>query len=318
MTLLYQHDLRVRLSERRARLYKTAGGPFENELALFMGWIVEQPYLAALVSELEATPITLEQWRADGGIGWQTLNFPDDEPQRAKLCLEIARSGNPLNIVHAVSTEKRFEDLYRDYVEVFIDPLVNFMHDQLEEGGSVLGVLERYKRRTEWFHQRRLHDAYVADTARGEANLDAHLREYLVDQGISYPFSQPRSPSGEADVVADLGGDDPLALEVKLFLPSSGKDDAYIRQGFAQAVRYANDFMVPAGYLAVFNLTEELLVFEGDGQARWPPTVRVGDTTVFFVAVQLNPDRPAASKDRQLARRLITNEFLLKESAANA
>ena len=38
MTLLYQHDLRVRLSERRARLYKTAGGPFENELALFI-WV---------------------------------------------------------------------------------------------------------------------------------------------------------------------------------------------------------------------------------------------------------------------------------------
>ena len=49
-----------------------------------------------------------------------------------------------------------------------------------------------------------------------------------------------------------------------------------------KAVRYANDFMVPAGYLAVFNLTEELLVFEGDGQARWPPTVRVGNTTTVF------------------------------------
>jgi hypothetical protein len=44
VTLLYQHELRVRLSERRARLYKAASGPFENELTLFMRWIGEQPY----------------------------------------------------------------------------------------------------------------------------------------------------------------------------------------------------------------------------------------------------------------------------------
>jgi hypothetical protein len=315
LTLLYQHDLRVRLSERRARLYRAASGPFENELALFMRWMAEQPYLAALIAELETSPITVEQWQAGGGIGWQTLEFPEDEAERAKVCLEICRAGDPRNWAHQVSTENRFADMYRDFVEIFVDPLVNFLHDRLEEGGSVLGVLERYKRRTEWFHQRELHDRYTADSTRGEAALDAHLREYLVDQGISYPFSQPRSPSGEADVVANLGGDEPLALEVKLFLPSAGKDNAYIRQGFAQAVRYASDFMLPAGYLVVFNLTKELLGFEGEGDSRWPPTVRVGDTSVFLIAVQVNPDRPTASRDPKLARHVITTEFLLDQEA---
>lgn len=313
MTMLYQHELRVRLSERRNRLYKSASGTFGNELALFMRWIDEQPYLRSLQSELETAPIELEPWEAAGGAQRQRgLQFPDDESQRAKLCLEICRTLDVRKWAWIASNERDFPSMHRDFVEVIVDPLINFLHDRLEDGGCVLGMLERYKRRTEWFHQKELHDAYIADTTRGEAALDAHLREYLVDQGVQYPFSQPRSPSGEVDIVAGLGGDDPLALEVKLFLPSASKDNAYIRQGFAQTIRYANDYSVSAGYLVVFNLTPELLVFEGENEKnRWPPAVRVGDKTAFLIAVQANPDRPSASKDRQLVRHVLTGNYLL-------
>jgi hypothetical protein len=312
VTLLYQHDLRVRLSERRSRLYKAAAGPvFDNELSLFLAWLSGQPYIAALLTEIESESISLEEYEKGGKLEKRMFRFPDDEAQRAKLCLEICRAGDLRKWPWIVSSSQNFSEMYADYVEVIVDPLVNYLHDRLEGGGSVLGILERYKRRTEWFHQADLHERYTNDTARGEAILDRHLREYLVDQGIAYPFSQPSSPSGEADVVADLGGDDPLSLEVKLFLPSARKDDAYVRQGFAQAVRYANDYMLPVGYLAVFNLTEELLVFKGAGEERWPPVARAGDTTVFLIAIQANPNRPAASRDRHLARHVIDNDFLL-------
>lgn len=105
---------------------------------------------------------------------------------------------------------------------------------------------------------------------------------------------------------------------MKLFLPGAGKNDAYIRQGFAQTVRYAHDFMLPAGYLVAFNLTEELLAFEDEGDNRWPPRVRVGETTVFLIAVQVNPNRPTASRDRKLARHVITKTFLLDQGSAAA
>ncbi len=305
MTLLYQHELRVRLSERLSRLRRIVGRAFENELALFVQWIESQPYLAALLAELEAAPIDLQEWQSTGGFGRQTLKFPNDDKQRAKLCWQICRAGNPLNFAHNLSAETKFAAMFADYIDVFVDPLVNYLHDQLEDDGSVLGVLERYKRRTEWFHQADLFAKYEAATSQGEAQLDAHLREYLVDQGISYPFSQPASPSGEADVVANLGADHPLALEIKLFLPEAGKSDAYIRQGFAQAVRYAQDYNLPDAYLVVYNLSKEVLIFDGDESQRWPPIARVGDKTVFLIAIQTNPDRPSASRDRKLTRHLI-------------
>jgi hypothetical protein len=72
--------------------------------------------------------------------------------------------------------------------------------------------------------------------------------------------------------------------------------------------------VLPAGYLVVFSLIEELLVFEGQAGDRWPPSASAGDTTVFLIAVQVDPNRPAASRDRRLARHVITNEFLLEQA----
>lgn len=315
MSPLYQLDLRVRLSERRDRLLKAATGPFENELRLLLKWMRREPYLVAIEKELDALPTGLKQLEEAGDITIiMGIPFPDDEALRARICLDVCRAceaGQVRKWTTTVSQASKFVDQYRDFVEHIVDPLVNYLRDRLETGGSILAILERYKRRTEWFHQRELHDKYGADTARGEATLDAHLREYLVDQGIAYPFSQPHSPSGAADIVAELGGDEPLALEVKLFLPDAGKGDAYIRQGFAQIIRYANDYLVPAGYLVVFNLTRELLVFEGEESNLWPPTVSVGDKIAFLIAIQTNPDRPSASKDRLLKRHVITSAYLL-------
>jgi hypothetical protein len=134
------------------------------------------------------------------------------------------------------------------------------------------------------------------------------------DQGIDFPFSQPRSPSGEVDVAAALGSDDPLSLEVKLFLPDASKDKAYVRQGFAQAYRYASDYGLPVGYLLVFNLTPQALIFEVENKRPGsPPAIHHGDKTIFLIAVDTHPERPSASKDRQLEREVIAEKYLLAQ-----
>lgn len=308
----FEHELRVRLHERRNRLYKAGHQIFDNEETLMLAWMESEPYIAALLREIEAAELDFKRWKEES-VSWQQLTFPDTEIDRAKACLGAMREHDFRGYAHSVSSENRFDEMARDYVEAFVDPLVNYLEDRIDDGSAILGILERYKRRTEWFHQDELHALYEADTTRGEASLDAHLREYLVDQGIAFPFSQPRSPSGQADVVSL--GDDPLALEIKLFLPSAGKDAAYVRQGFAQAHRYAADYGLPSGYLVVFNLTDGLLLFEGDHEDRWPPSVAVGNRTVFLLAIDAHPNRPSASKDRKLSRVEIDRAFLLDRAS---
>jgi hypothetical protein len=307
----FEHDLRVQLAERRNRLYRADFRIWENEAKLMLEWMRSEPYLAAMMVEIEAAPVDFQNWLSTGGLGHHGVHFPDNDRDRAKVCLALFEALDAPGARRAFSGAQNFNDQLRDFVEGAIDPLVHYLEDRIEDGGSVLGILGRYKRRTEWFHQSDLHARYEADTTHGEQVLDAHLREYLVDHGIDFPFSQPRSPSGEADVVS-LGSDEPLALEIKLFLPDAGKDRAYIRQGFAQAYRYAADYHLPAGYLVTFNLTDGLLVFGSDHPERWPASITVGDRTVFCVTVDANPERPTASKDRKLARQELDREYLLE------
>jgi hypothetical protein len=301
------HNLRVQLKERRNRLYRVDFRIWPNEAGLMIKWMRERPYLAALLAEVEGASIELDSWRNSGGLTYHDVNFPDDERERAKVCLGLLQAGD---FTCLRGFGDKFDEMAKGFVEAIVDPLVNYLEDRIEDGNAVLGILERYKRRTEWFHQGELYEQYHADTQRGEARLDGHLREYLVDQGIDFPFSQPRSPSGEVDVVA-LGGDRPLALEIKLFLPDAGKDRAYLRQGFAQAYRYAADYGLAVGYLVTFNLTDGSLVFSSDHLERWPASITVGERTVFCVVVDANPNRPMASKDRRLARHELDREFLL-------
>ncbi len=172
----------------------------------------KEPYLASLLAEIETADITLEVWEPEN-FGWLKLVFPDSEIKAAKICLQICRKRDAGNYAHNITIESSNNAVRVRVVETFVDPLVHYVEDRIEEGSSVLGVLERYKRRSEWFQCRHLFDLYHVDTAHGEEKLDAHLGEYLVDQGIAYPFSQPASPSGYPDVVAGLDTCEPLGAD---------------------------------------------------------------------------------------------------------
>jgi hypothetical protein len=310
--VLLEHELRVRLHERRNRLYKTDWQTYKNELELMFKWLDKQPYLRALLAEVEAAEIDVDEWRAGGGLSHGGINFPDTEATRAKVCLHLARNANQ-QLFFEISKARSVSEGVRSFTEIVIDPLVAYLEDRIEEGSAILGVILRYQRWVEWFRRKELFDRYNADTRRGEAALDDHLREYLLANGIDFPFSQPESPSGKADVVAGLGTDDPLALEVKLFLPESGKDDAYIRKGFGQAHRYASDYGLAAGYLVVFNLTDVPLVFDSTTKRPGsPPFVHVGDKTIFLISIWTHPEVPSASRRKSLDRHVIDESFLLE------
>jgi hypothetical protein len=307
------HDLRVKLHERRNRLYKSDYNKYDNELGFFLDWLDKYEYIRGIIGEIEAASLDFERWRDSGGVGHHGVSYPDTEIDRAKACLMVLREGDTRRYASTISDSTHFDEMLRDYTEAFVDPLVSYIEDLIEEGSEILSTLLRYKRRVEWFEAAELHALYEEDTRHGEDSLDRHLRRYLLDQGIDFPFSQPRSPSGEVDVAAALGSDDPLSLEVKLFLPDAGKDKGYVRQGFGQAYRYASDYGVPVGYLLIFNLTPKALIFETETKrAGSPPAIQYGDKTIFLIAVDSHPDRPSASKDRELDREVITEQYLLE------
>jgi len=182
--------------------------------------------------------------------------------------------------------------------ERVVEPLIEYLQERIGETSDVLYLLERYVRRVEWFEQDRLWAAYDADTAHGEATYDKDLRRFLFEQGIDFPFSQPKSASGETDVVANLDEDDPLVCEMKLY-DGEKYSKAYVAKGVHQAVSYARDYGKTSAYLVIVNLSKRHLKLPSDGEANeWPPRIDVGGVTVFLVQVRALPQPSASNRGK--------------------
>ena len=255
--MFYLRNLRVRLQERRNRLYKTYYRTFDAELRYLLRFLYANTYIRSLLACLDMSKsVDFDRWSAELS-DMREVQFPQSEEGRAKVCHGILKrcvgdeyDDNTLGWAQLFSSERTFDAMLRDLTEAVVDPLVNFLHDQIDDGGNVLYLIERFKVKSEWFRRRELYILYTGDTSVGEASLDQELRASLFEGGVDYPFSQPSSPSGEADIVALLGSDDPLVLEVKVFDPNLSKGKRHLRQGFHQVLRYANDYNQSLGYLA--------------------------------------------------------------------
>lgn len=316
--MYFLRDLRVQLRGRRNRLYKARHETYQSELKFFLAFVESTPYLRALVQELNALHPELEwqAWRdAHFSRGFSVVLPDQDEAALAKVCYgfirECVEQGNTRNYAVAVSHKRTFDEMYRYLTELLVDPFVNYLEDRINEGNNTLYVLEKYKRRTEWFHREELMALIQDDPSRSERTVDSHLREYLFDQGIEYPFSTPASPSGEADIVADMGETRPLVLEIKLFDPERGYDRRYVRQGFRQIFDYTTDYGQSVGYLVVFNCSPKPLVFETSTKRReWPPRVEIDSRTFFLIVVDLATHERSASKRGPLEPYVINETYL--------
>lgn len=296
----FREALQVRLQERYRRLYKSTMDSFDPNVRYFLQWANSVP---ALVAVLEA--VARAEPELDPAAWWdrprhgRDVVWPESEVGRAKVvlhALQCIASGSQQGhgVAWQISGERNADDAIREFVSDAVEPLVEYLQERLAAESDMLYLLERYRRRVLWFEQQPLWEEYEAATARGEALYDADLRRFLFEQGVDYPYSQPASPSGRADVIAKAETDDPLACEVKLF-DGDSYGPAYLAKGLQQAVRYAEDYGHTTAYLVVFNLSVRLLDLPSDDpDAGWPPRLNVAGTTVFLVVVQARP-RAAAS-----------------------
>ena len=320
--MLYLRNLRVQLQERRNRLFRSSYKTYASELQYLFQFLDSNSYTCSLLEALDASDVVdFAQWVAEQAND-RGVEFPDSEVGRAKVCYGILKSclndGGSRSWIRwcrEFSDSSKFDDMLRDLTEAVVTPFVNYLHDLIDEGGNVLYLIERFKLRSEWFRQSELFDLYNQDTSVGEASLDQELRASLFEGGIDYPFSQPASPSGKADIVALLGSEDPLVLEVKVFDPGRSKDKSHLRQGFHQVLRYANDYNQSLGYLVIFNCSDRQLIIssEGKSEASSVPRIMYGGKTFFVITIDINPDTASASKEKPRSRLTIDYKELTGE-----
>ena len=319
--MFYLHNLKDHLIDRRNRLCKTGYRTYDAELRYLLQFLHENTYTRTLLDILDAsTVVDFAQWESEQSH--RGIDFPATEEGRAKVCYQILKlCANDETDRHwsrwgwAVSSEKRLDDIFRDMTDSIVDPLVYFLLDQIDEAGNVLYLIERFKLKAEWFRRESLYSLYVSDTSVGEKNLDRELRSGLFDGGIDYPFSQPSSPSGEADIVALLGSDDPLVLEVKIFDPANSKTKGHLQQGFHQVLRYSDDYNQSVGYLVIFNCSDkQLIISPGDAvEPETPCRIPYGGKTFFVIPIDIHSDAASASKEKPASRQTVNYRELTGE-----
>lgn len=316
----YLLDLRVRLQQRRNRVHMTDAQHYETELQLFLQFLDNNAYLRTLVCTLERSEeVELKEWKSTFSRR-RRATFPPSQAARAKLCLGILRecAYDPegrvaFNWGVNFSYETNVNEIISDLNEAVLDPFVNYLEDRIDDISNVMYLLQRFKLKVEWFGQQDLYQVYLEDTTSGEANLDRTLREALFDGGVDFPFSQPVSPSGRADVVNLDDAEDPLVLEVKVFDPDRGKGKSHLRQGFHQVLRYANDYQQNVGYLVAFNCSYNQLVWPSEDSpgGEFPPRILHDGKTFFLIAIDIGTNRESASRERPSGRVVISRRELI-------
>jgi hypothetical protein len=249
--------------------------------------------------------------------GNEHRNFSNQEEYAVYLFEVLKRineHGGLVNVIHStVGPNRDFSASQNRFIETFIDPLVHYLHDMLDESNSTLYLLEKYKKRTEWFMKDQLLEKYKnAASGQNEKVLEDNLRLYLFDQGIDYPFSTPASASGRADIIGLIDTKNPLILEIKIFDSARKYYKDRIIAGFTQAVDYSDDYHKDVGYLVVYNMDQaEIVIEQSSPSNQWPVKVHFNNKVYYIIFVNLNYEVSASSKKR-LKKVIIKEEELTK------
>lgn len=185
-------------------------------------------------------------------------------------------------------SSRDFNSTKEHIVEQVVSPILYFLHDSLDRSSSVIYLLEKYKRRTEWFTFQPLIDQYLNATANYEEVFDRDLRMFLFDQGIDYPFSTPSSASGRADIIGSIDTTDPIIIEVKVFDREKGYSKNRVKDGLTQAIKYTGDYNKDIGYVVLFNMDKAELNFKLENSKNiFPPMYTFNNKTYFFIVINL-------------------------------
>lgn len=313
------HTLRTNLQEWKNRLYKAQYEQFGFQLKYILDNLNSNKQTSGILREISISfKYENNQLRKYfDSHGRDKINYSCPEEQAAfcfqflmYFVLENSYDLHKYSTLASGSGSERRQNI----IEKFITPIINVLHDKLDNSNSVIYLLEKYKKRTEWFTKEVLLDQYNSANKNYEQILEDDLRLFLFDQGIEYPFSTPSSSSGRADIIGEIDTEDPIIIEVKIFDSTKGYRKERIISGFTQAVKYANDYNKDVGYLVLYNLDNLELNFKLSGNSHvFPPSIHFNNKTFYFIVINLGKHK-SASKTGTLKELAITECELTKKT----
>lgn len=316
--MYYNHNLRADLQEWKNRLVRADYNQFGHQLKFFIDFIEKNKIIFGLITEmtnLYKYEISFFE-KLDSTERYFDIVFENNE-QQASYYYQLIKY-----VSSQVGVAKINEDFYfgtGEYgkqadviVENIITPLIYYFHDKLDKSNSIIYLLEKYKRRVEWFTRKELSNKYNSAEKEYENLLQEDLRLFLFDQGIDFPFSTPESASGRSDIVGAIETDDPLIIEIKILDKQKKYGIERIKSGLHQIVKYTEDYSKDVGYLVIYNFDKTRYDFKfKDNNNIFPPMLTFNNKLYYFVTIDMYFDE-TASKLGIVEKNVITEEELLK------
>ena len=295
------------LGLRANQVFNTIDESAASNLNIFFEYIEAIPRLNSVIQNIIGDGLQSYDEIQQELLGTGQIIFPDVNMEKLRICLITLNAvrNREVDAWHIGMTGTRVQNVdacTQRYMGLFFQPVYNQILETIATQNEILYNLVRFKAQNEWYSGNVLYELYHTDTAHGEYNLDLKLREFLFQSGIDYPFSTPESPDGRTDILTVIDNV-PIPIEVKLYTGDRNR----IRQGFRQAITYAQNYLSESCYLVIYNLTEFELMFE-DNKLHEP--INHLGKNVYIVVVNLFPHTESASK-RKVTFRDIEINYLI-------
>jgi hypothetical protein len=296
----YIQFIRYKLQKRLKRLNSADFQSFHFTLVHSWGFLQSNEITKGILDDLERRSPESEA-DADKTLGG-TPQIGTSEQENDGLCYWVVKKcalSNEMNIEIQVGFNLAHEGKYDECVERFrqayVEPLFDYIDEQIDDKRMTLLLLKKYKHRCEWFQRASLLTKCMGETQKGEKTLAYDLYQYLHDQGVQFHI-EPESASGRPDLISAQTGKDRLVADVKVFNPERGQTTAYIAKGFRQVYDYMKDYTEPFGYLVIFKTCPEDLSIVTEKQESAVPFVMHNNKTIFLLVVDICEYEQSASK----------------------
>jgi len=234
----YIQSIRYKLQKRLKRLYASNRESLPFALNQTWGFLQNNEVIKGILDDLEFRVPEAKKWAEEAFMENRQM-FPTTEIGNSALCYWIVKAC----VEKICGEDQSLREEYAQFTgmewfrDSYVEPLFDYIEEQIDDKRITLFLLKKYKHRCEWFRRKRL--KLLSEP--GETTLVCDLYEYLHDQGLSIQI-EPKSASGRLDLISAQSGKDRLVADAKIFNPEGGQNPNYIVKGFRQIYEYTKDF----------------------------------------------------------------------------
>ncbi len=212
---------------------------------------------------------------------------------RSYFVLEACASGASSSVTHAgqaVSKEPTSATTCQSaFSDMYIEPLVAYLVNELQNNRTVLLALIQYKQKVEWFRREEFRKSIknCKNKRIEEEVLNPDVYEFLHDRGIEF-YIEPSSEQskGRPDLITAQGDHPKLILDGK-YLDDTDTAKSYIKSSFSQVYQYTYDFNRPSGYIVFFKNFKSDLKFSLPTTEQGLPIVTHNGKHIYFVLIDI-------------------------------